>query len=294
MKGPLPGSTNYLGAYNRNGQLRRARASDEQTGEETGRTSDIPPETAEDLRPFLQNKNFRSQSVLSEEFREAIWDRVMNHRMSVPQVSRDLGVEMNRVGAIVRMKELEKQWDKQGKQLAKPYAKAVLSMLPQTPYDPDSERPVAHESINDLPVHKATGPQIFYPTTESRSFTRAHAAKIFDRRLLPADKRIPHPEMIAMKRDELDGMDMAERVARIKEREEKEQERVALRKAEQRKREEAALTRVQGQRWEFRFKEISVDDVGPDGRGPRATGFRYGAPLLDRKRAQVKIPRRVI
>lgn len=104
LKHPLPGSTNYLGAYDTRGQL--IRGGDSQDGR-------LPPESGDDLRPFTMNKNFRSQHVLSEEFREAIWDGVMNQKMSVAQVSRDLGVEMNRVGAVVRLKEIEKQWTKE-------------------------------------------------------------------------------------------------------------------------------------------------------------------------------------
>ena len=81
----------------------------------------------------------------------------------------------------------------QGQKLATPYASAVLTMLPQTKWDPKSKL-VPHESINDRPVHPWTRQQIFYPTSESRQFTRVDAAKVFSPTLLPADDRIPHPE----------------------------------------------------------------------------------------------------
>lgn len=100
--------------------------------------------------------------------------------------------------------------------------------------------------------------------------------------------------MIEMKKDELNNLDMDERIARIKQREERDQEIRAKRKEEQQARVDAMTTKVKGQRWEFRFKEISVDAIGSDGRGARATGFRYGAPAMDRKRASVKIPTKVI
>src|SRR6516162_6449755 len=110
----------------------------------------------------------------------------------------------------------------QGKRLARPYAKAVIAMLPQTPYpyDQNSRTPQAHESINDLPVHAATKQQIFHPTSESREFTRADAAKIFDESLLPADQRVPHPELTELERDRLSGMPYTERVAKAKQRNE--------------------------------------------------------------------------
>jgi hypothetical protein len=73
---------------------------------------DIPPERPNDLRVFPQNPNFLSQPVLSEEFREAIWERILKHGMSVREVSAELKVEMSRVGAVVRLKEIEKEWQR--------------------------------------------------------------------------------------------------------------------------------------------------------------------------------------
>lgn len=60
--------------------------------------------------PFPLNRNFSSQSVLSEELREEIWARVVLGRKSVKVVSAELGVDMNRVGAVVRLKTVEKEW----------------------------------------------------------------------------------------------------------------------------------------------------------------------------------------
>ena len=140
---PLPGSTNYLNAYDRNGRLVRAkdrslRKSDQDEEEEdeeldedgdiipektkkfqevrrTG-TRDEPPlpkETTEDLIPFPMNRQFRSQNVLSEELKDAIYERVMENGHSVRNVSAALGVEMNRVAAVVRLKAVEKNWEKE-------------------------------------------------------------------------------------------------------------------------------------------------------------------------------------
>jgi len=70
----------------------------------------LPPETIRDLRPFPLNNVFVSQAVLSEELREKIWERIMRAGESVRDVSSALGVEMNRVGAVVRLMEIEKEW----------------------------------------------------------------------------------------------------------------------------------------------------------------------------------------
>jgi hypothetical protein len=132
----LNGSTNYLGAYNAQGQLKRVveaaaeaeRKKKKQEGKanepanlsasESGESEEakefkgeIPPETTRDLTPFPLNKSFVSQPVLSDDLREEIWKRVMQDGKSVRVVSAELGVEMSRVGAVVRLKEVEKEWE---------------------------------------------------------------------------------------------------------------------------------------------------------------------------------------
>lgn len=114
-------------------------------------------------------------------------------------------------------------------------------MVPTTPLPQDGRRPTPHESINDLPVHTLTTPQIFHPVSESRQFTRVHAGRVFsaapglphskdgephntpeaiarvtqnpdkiekigkikeqEEVLQPADVRIPHPHMVAFEHD---------------------------------------------------------------------------------------------
>jgi Eukaryotic mitochondrial regulator protein len=133
---PLNGSTNYLGAYNAQGQLKRvveaATDAERKKKSEEGKTDgpakssvsetedseedknfkgELPPETARDLTPFPLNKSFVSQPVLSDDLREEIWKRVMKDGKSVRVVSAELGVEMSRVGAVVRLKEIEKEWE---------------------------------------------------------------------------------------------------------------------------------------------------------------------------------------
>lgn len=171
-----------------------------------------------------------------------------------------------------------------------------MAMLPQTVYppDPDSKAPKAHESINDLPVHSATVQQIFHPTSESRHFTRADAARIFDETLLPADERVPHPELALLERERLAFIPYQERVARAIQRNDELQKKKEA--ADQRRREWEAKTLkvVPGKRWDFRFRDISVDEAGADGRGPKGTGWRYGVPHMDRRKGEVKIPTRAI
>lgn len=136
FKDPLPGSTNYLSAYNNRGKLSRAtveesspaltdskdsaessgeKASSEQRLQELNYAGPeaLPPERPEDLVPFPLNKRFRSQAVLSEELKDEIWNRVVLQGKSVQTVSTELLVDMRRVGAVVRLKTVEKQWVEQ-------------------------------------------------------------------------------------------------------------------------------------------------------------------------------------
>ena len=146
---PLPGSTNYLNAYDRSGKLIRAKdrslkkldqdkedKKDAEDGdqemnedgeivpEKTKKTQEakvrktknepaLPEESVEDLIPFPLNHQFRSQHVLSEELKDTIYMRVMSEGQSVRNVSAALGVEMNRVAAVVRLKAVEKEWETQ-------------------------------------------------------------------------------------------------------------------------------------------------------------------------------------
>ena len=133
FKEPLQGSTNYLNAYDKEGQLLRMKkglrpraSSGEDEYENVDEDNEdsvslkkndargpVPPETPDDLMPFPHNRQFRSQPVLSEELKDEIWCRIVDLKKSVRAVSMDLNIEMSRVGAVVRLKAVEKQWVQQ-------------------------------------------------------------------------------------------------------------------------------------------------------------------------------------
>ena len=145
---PLPGSTNYLNAYDRSGNLlrldnakvaQRGKSENEERNRDEGEDTEIdletssvksksaqrpspaarmkgaplPKETREDLMPFPMNREFRSQSVLSEQLKDVIYRKVIEQGKSVRDVSATLGVEMRRVAAVVRLKAVEKEWEEQ-------------------------------------------------------------------------------------------------------------------------------------------------------------------------------------
>ena len=146
------------------------------------------------------------------------------------------------------------------------------------------------EPINELHVHPYTMQQLFWPTSESRHFTREDAAKAFHPRMLSADARVPHPELIQMEREIKDGTPPYQAVLRFKTavmESERAAAEAAARKVAQR---DAKITRVKSPRFEFRFEKINSELVGPKGKARNAVGWRYGAPSYDRAKGQVKIP----
>ena len=122
FRNPADGHTNYLSAYTAEGRLKRVveagnkkpddSANKKANGGEEGRkdAAKIPAETLRDLRPFPLNPSFVSQPVLSDEMKEKIWEAIMVEGFSVRDASTEFGVEMSRIGAVVRLKEIEKEW----------------------------------------------------------------------------------------------------------------------------------------------------------------------------------------
>jgi Eukaryotic mitochondrial regulator protein len=108
---PVEKETNYLTDYDRDG-FRKEEEDEASEGEtdpsglERGKRSRY----TSPRHPFPLNEHFVSQPILSERLREEIWRRVKVDKKSVRIVSIELGVEMRRVGAVVRLVELEKQW----------------------------------------------------------------------------------------------------------------------------------------------------------------------------------------
>ncbi|KAI0012008.1 eukaryotic mitochondrial regulator protein-domain-containing protein [Xylariaceae sp. FL0662B] len=256
-----PGSTNYL----------------------RKRKADFVPQ------PFPSNYQFRSEPVLDDNARELIWKKVMRSGETVKAVSAELGVDIRRVAAIVRLKEVEKDWEAKGKKLAKPYAKAVLEMLPTCSITPNRQNE-PFEAINELHVHPYTTQQIFWPTSESRHFTRADAAKAFHIHMKSADERVPHPELIQMEREVLQGRPLWDASERFKQAAMESERAAAAKQLEKAAVDEKYTSHINTKRFEFRFKQYNSENVGPKGRARHAVGARYGAPAYDRVKGQIKIP----
>ncbi|GAP89934.1 putative 37S ribosomal protein mitochondrial [Rosellinia necatrix] len=245
----------------------------------------------EDLTgPFPLNPHFKGVKVLDEQARKLIWQKVMRDGETIKGVSAEFGVDIRRVAAIVRLKEVEQDWLAKGKPLARPYAKAVLSMM-HTHYIHANQANPPFEPINELHVHPYTMQQIFWPTSESRHFTREDAAKAFHATLLSPDKRVPHPELIEMEREIEHGRPLWDASERFKQAVMESERRAAEKQIARAAREEKRTTRINTERFEFRFKQFNSENVGRDGRSRRAVGWRYGAPHDDRSKGhQIKIP----
>ena len=134
FRSPLPNSTNYLSAYDKQGNLLRTRdqrnsrssvrvgrdedlASQEEAegGEEEVQKdpNTIPRERQADLRPYPLNRDFRAQTVLSEELRNVLYKQVVEDGIDITTVSAVNNVDTRRVAAVVRLKTIENQWIKE-------------------------------------------------------------------------------------------------------------------------------------------------------------------------------------
>ena len=94
LRQPRPGMTNYLADYNREGEYRNPEGN-------RGKTP-----------PFILNQYFKSEPVLDDSMREEVYRRIVDEGKSVRVVSAELGIDMRRVGAVVRLKTIEKDWVK--------------------------------------------------------------------------------------------------------------------------------------------------------------------------------------
>jgi hypothetical protein len=59
-------------------------------------------------QPFPLNPLFRSEQVLDEESRETIWKRAMEKGHALKEIAYDVGADVRRIAAIVRLKQVEK------------------------------------------------------------------------------------------------------------------------------------------------------------------------------------------
>lgn len=153
-------------------------------------------------------------------------------------------------------------------------------MMATTPV-PDEISRHNHENIQDVPMHPATHRQAFEPVSESRHFDHEDAAKVFG--IPPIETAVPHPSLIILEREKNMGLSASERRANQIARDEQYAAARAKFEKEKKAREEAALNIVDKGRYQWRFQEAKTGKIG----------FRYGVPHQDRKKGQVKIPRRV-
>ncbi|OAA53286.1 Ribosomal protein S35, mitochondrial [Cordyceps fumosorosea ARSEF 2679] len=244
--------------------------------------------------PFPNNPLFRSERVVNDATKHLIYQRATQEGQALKAIAAEMGLDVRRVAAIVRLKEAQKQWTNSGKKLATPYSKAVQGLLPKWGYYPGEPQQTPFEPVNDIHVHRYTMQQLFVPVAESTEFTREDAAAAFYDNMLSVDKRSPQSGLIDMERRNIakKGSRKANWQA-FQEAERQREDEFAERLAAEQAALEAATTLVKSDRYEFRFREMNADDAGTDGRSHKGLGWRYGAPHMDRKRGMIKIPKTV-
>ena len=94
FKKPLMNETNYLGSYDLRSWSRK---------EERG----------SQFFPFPLNPYYKANTVLSDELKEIVYDRVVNKKRTIRGVSAELSISLERVAAVVRLKTIEKNMIKE-------------------------------------------------------------------------------------------------------------------------------------------------------------------------------------
>ena len=79
----------------------------------SGGMSKSEGKSVEANQPFPNNPAFRSEPVLSERARQMVWHAVMVKGMPLKAVSAEYSVDVRRVAAVVRLKEVEKRWERE-------------------------------------------------------------------------------------------------------------------------------------------------------------------------------------
>lgn len=258
------------------------------------RPSQEDKETTKTIHPFPENPHFVSEPVLSEASRQSIWKAVMKRALPLKAVSARFNVDIRRVAAVVRMKQIEKQWEHEGKQLAHAYHNALMGMLPTADLKKIYQEGLPpFEEINEMHVHGSTMQQLFVPVPESQHFGRREAAKAFGDKVLPADHRLRVPELLQFEKDKLAGMDRRDAHRKFLKATAESERRIAAREREKQQAHEARIQVVDTGRSAFRFEDYNSEDIGKTGRARHAIGWRYGVPHDDRRRGAVKIPTKV-
>ena len=137
---PNTNQTNYLPDYKREGNYAIRRPTNREGGSKPRFDNSNAPKSADSKaledaavddssgdasmpRPvFPQNINFYSESILSEQLRMEVHKRVQIDKQSVRQVSAELNIDMRRVGAVVRLVEIEQRMRAQVSTLFAPYS----------------------------------------------------------------------------------------------------------------------------------------------------------------------------
>ncbi|KAK6540891.1 hypothetical protein TWF694_008274 [Orbilia ellipsospora] len=228
------------------------------------------------MSPFPTNPTYKVHPALSTEFREQIYQRVREGR-SVRRVSAEVNCELERVAAVVRLKEIERKWIETNRPLATVLQTRIHAMMPISQWKPGQPH---HETITDLRIHPATNNQLFLSVPESMPFNRQDAAKALG--ILPADIRMPHSELIGVEKMKLQRVPVEEMIAREAQREQDEIAAINAKREAVEKRRNAGKV-VETERFRFRLRPAVVGQVG----------YRYGVPAEDRKRGINKIPTRV-
>lgn len=136
------------------------------------------------LMPFPSNPFCQTNLALTNEDKEEIYTKVCVQKVPIQEVAVNFGIKIPRLEAVVRLKEIEKKWQKQNR--ITPEIKTMSSTMYKM--FPLFERPRHSDNLSEIPVPVKTLQSRFLTIAESEPFGPIDAAKVFD--LEPASETL--------------------------------------------------------------------------------------------------------
>lgn len=128
------------------------------------------------LQPFPLNRNCFTNLQVSNETKIQIVNDVLLNKIPSQQVALKYGLKIQRIEAILKLRQIEEQWEQEGKIDAnlKKMSKTMYNMFPL--YNAEKNA----ENLTEIPIPKETLQSRFLTIAESEPFGPVDAAKEFN------------------------------------------------------------------------------------------------------------------
>ncbi|AMD22163.1 HGL177Wp [Eremothecium sinecaudum] len=143
----------------------------------------LKPNKSRKLQPFPSNDHCKTNHILDDKTRHAIYHMVAVEKIPVQQISKKFNLKVPRVEAVVRLVELEEKLEKQNRisQHVKTMADTMFKMFPVFGTG-------SHENLSEIPIPSKALSSRILTLAESEPFGPIDAANVLE--LEPAAKTL--------------------------------------------------------------------------------------------------------